>query len=388
MRPSHHAESPVSTPAHPIDVDLSSDTATKPTRAMLEAMICSPVGDEQRGEDPTVSLLEERAAVLLGQERALFLPTATMANQIAMALHCHVGDEILCHDWAHVYMYEAAGAAMTARAQICPIPAERGIFDIATLEKYYKPADFHLAQSKLLVVENTSNMGGGTVWPVDQYDSVVAWAHARDMRVHIDGARLVNASRAAGVPMRRWGARADTVQLCFSKALGCPCGAVLALPASLWPRARKLKQALGGAMRQAGILAGAMLYALDHHIERIDEDHRRAKTLAAGFAKYPDLFDVEKTETNLVFFSLKQPTDEKPTDEQPTEKQQPPTLWRTGADVCRSFLERGIRIETITPMRIRACTHLDIDDTKISKTLQVLDELVELHVSTKTTHQN
>lgn len=337
-------------------VDLVSDTATRPTAEMLAAMARAPLGDEQKGEDPTVNALQERAARLLGQESALFLPSATMANQIALALHCEAGDEVLCHRSAHVYNHETGATAIFARAQIQALDGPHGLFTGSDIEKRVRADDPHLPRSRVVVVENTSNGGGGTVWPDAYFDSVVESCAAHDLRLHIDGARLMNASIARDVPPSHWGARAHTVQMCFSKALGCPFGAVLALPKSQWMAARRKKQAMGGALRQAGVIAGAMLHALDHHVERIRDDHVRAQKLAHGLAALDGLA-VENCETNLVFFEVERED-------------------LDAAAFCKGLLPHGVRMGTSIDGRVRACLHLDVDDEGLERAIDAAREVL------------
>lgn len=331
-------------------VDLVSDTATRPTAGMLRAMSEAPLGDEQKGEDPTTSRLEQRAAELLGTEAALLLPSATLANQIALALLCDGGDEVVCHRTAHVYNYETGGTAITARAQIQPIDGHRGFFSGEDVRRVFRADDPHFPRTRVAVVENTSNGGGGSVWPDALFDSVADACDELSVHLHIDGARLMNAAVAANVPPTRWTKRATTVQMCFSKGLGCPFGAVLALPQALFWRARRLKQAMGGALRQSGVLAGAMLYALDHHIERLAEDHARARRLAEGLASIEGI-KVEPVDTNLVFFHVeKEGTDAK--------------------DFCEGLLARKVRMGAVTATRVRACLHLDVDDEGVERALE------------------
>jgi threonine aldolase len=329
----------------PSFVDLVSDTATRPTKGMYDAMMTAPLGDEQKGEDPTVRALEERTAKLLGQESALFLPSATMANQIALSLLCGPGDEVICHRSSHVYNYETGGTAMTARAQIAVLDGPKGFFTGDDVLRVVRADDPHLPDTRVVVVEQTSNGGGGTVWPDATFASVVEVCRAHKLALHIDGARLMHAAVARGTAPTTWTAHATTVQMCFSKGLGCPFGAVLALPSSLWRGARRRKQALGGALRQAGVIAGAMLYALDHHVERLADDHRRAQALADGLARLDGL-SVEVPETNLVFFSITRP-------------------GLTPRALCDKLRQNGVRMAPTIDGRIRACLHLDVDDAGV-----------------------
>lgn len=335
-------------------IDLVSDTATRPTTAMLEAMARAQTGDEQKGEDPTTLALEARVAQLLGKERALLLPSATMANQIALALHVEAGGEYIAHRSAHVVHYEGGGSAITARAQPMTLSTPRGIFGADDLAGVIRADDPHHPRSCCVVVENTSNGGGGAVWPQSALDEVYGFCAARGLPVHVDGARLWNAHVASGEALSRLVHGATTVQVCFSKGLGCPFGAILALPASLWPRARRLKQALGGALRQSGVLAAAMDHALDHHLAGLADDHRRARRFADGLSSLGTIV-VEPVETNLVFFTV-------------------PDADRVQA----AALARGVRVGAVSstvspgPRRLRACLHRDIDDAMVDQALTVI----------------
>lgn len=337
-------------------IDFISDTATRPTPAMFAAMAQAPLGDEQKREDPTTLAFEARIAALLGQERALLLPSATMANQIALALLAKAGDEVICHRNAHIFNYETGGAAMISRAQLLPVEGERGFFDGNTIESVIRVDDPHHPRSRVVVVENTSNAGGGGVWPDDHFDAVVESCRALRLSLHIDGARLMNAAIARGVPPSRWGQHATTVQMCFSKGLGCPFGAVLAMPDALFWHARRLKQTLGGALRQSGILAAAMDFALDAHAPKLADDHRRAQVLSTALARH-DGIRVEPVETNLVFFHVERPELSAP-------------------DFCQALRARGIRMGATSPTRVRACLHLDISDPDIEYTCRAIDEIL------------
>jgi threonine aldolase len=336
-------------------VDLVSDTATRPTRAMKQAMLDAPLGDEQKGEDPTVRALEERMAHLLGHESALFLPSATMANQIALCIHAGSGDEIIAHESAHVFHYEGGGVSHHSRAQLRPLHTPRGLFTGDDVARACRSSDPHFPASRAVVIENTCNSPGGVVWPVAQLDDVTQRCAQLGLAVHVDGARLWNAAAALSVPLSRLTAKTTSVQVCFSKGLGCPAGAVLALPRAHWPRARRWKQTFGGAMRQAGMLAGAMLYALDHHLERLPEDHRRAAAFANAVRALPGApFDVETPDTNLVFFSPRDPS-------------------VTANDVAARALAAGVRVGAVAGQnRLRACFHLDVDDDGVARAVDAL----------------
>jgi threonine aldolase len=328
-------------------VDLFSDTATQPTRAMLEAMVTAPLGDEQRRSDPTVRRLEERIAALVGKERAVLMPSATMANQIAIALHCAPGDEVLCHQSAHVINSEGGGLAANSGVQVLALPGERGMFDADTLRAALRFDDPHQPNSRAVVVENTSNGGGGTVWADEVFFEIARVCKERELSLHIDGARLFNAAVARGVEPSHWGQHAQSVQICFSKGLGCPFGAVLCIDAKDERQVRRIKQRMGGALRQAGIMAGAMLYALDHHVARLADDHRRAARLAQALSGHENL-ELSTVETNIVYFR-----------------------YRRGkaSELADRLRERGILVSTMPPDRLRACTHLGISDDGLERAI-------------------
>jgi threonine aldolase len=286
-------------------IDLRSDTVTQPSPEMRRAMAEAVVGDEQKREDPTVIALEERAAALLGHEEAVYLPTATMANQIALRLLSEPGDEVVAEASSHVFRYELGGPAVHSGLAMKAIATEDGRFGPEQVRASVNPpGDMHMAPTRVLSLENTHNGGGGRVWPLAQLRAVAAEARAHGLAVHLDGARLLNAAVAAGVPAAEYGREADTVTLCLSKGLGCPLGAVVATSRSRAPKARRLKHLFGGAMRQAGIVAAAGLYALDHHVERLAEDHANARRLAEGLAAADLPIDVDAVETNFVLLDV------------------------------------------------------------------------------------
>ena len=334
-------------------IDLRSDTTTKPSPGMLEAMARAPLGDEQRRDDPTVNQLQERMAEALGQEAALLFPTATMANQIAIAVQCRPADEILCHPTAHVYNYEGGGLARNAQVQVRALVGERGQFTVEQIEQNLLPNDPHFARTRLVVVENTSNAGGGSVWPLAVFESIAERCGHHGLALHLDGARLFNAAVKLGVSPAAWSARASSVQVCFSKGLGCPFGAVLAGSRELIEAARRMKQSFGGALRQAGVIAGAMLYALDHNVERLAEDHDNARRLAAGLQRLAGI-SVEPVETNLVYLNLDR---------------------GDRAEAFVAALEaRGVGVHHFAHGRMRACTHLDVQAADIERALTSIAE--------------
>ncbi|MDA8052200.1 MAG: threonine aldolase family protein [Rhodospirillales bacterium] len=336
----------------PVRVNLYSDTQTKPTAAMRKAMTEAEVGDDQAGTDPSVRALCERMAALLGKEAAVFLPSGTMCNEVAILTHCRPGDEILAHRTAHIATSEGGAPWALTGASVLPLEGRGGKFDVATLTAAFRPHTRYAPPQTLVAVEQTSNLGGGAVWPLDLLKAIAETAHAAGMATHMDGARLMNAVVASGVPAHEVAAGYDSVWLDFTKGLGAPLGAVLAGSSAFIDAAWRWKQRLGGSMRQAGICAAACLYALDHHVERLAEDHENARLLARGLAQIPGI-TVETPETNLVFLDTS----------------------GTGmpADVLAARARReGVAISTMGKFRGRACLHLDVDREGVEVAIGVL----------------
>jgi threonine aldolase len=338
-------------------IDLRSDTATRPTAGMRAAIAAADVGDEQKREDPTVTALQERVAALLGHETALFLPTATMANQIALKLHSRPGDVLIAERHAHVVIYEYGGAAVHAGLMIEALQGAGGRITTAQLSKVAQPSTKAADQvAAVLALEDTHNSSGGRCWPLDELDAVVATAHGLGLAAHLDGARLFNAAVAQGVEPAAIAARFDTVTICLSKGLGCPLGAVLALSHDLLERAWREKHLFGGAMRQAGVVAAAGLYALDHHVERLADDHARARRLAESWHAAGLPVDLSQVETNFVQLDVA-----------------PLGLDR---DLALALLrDAGVGLSsTIHPTVVRAVTHLDVDDDDIDRAAELVPE--------------
>src|ERR671930_1880027 len=282
-------------------IDLRSDTLTQPTQAMREAIASARVGDEQKREDPTVNELERRGAEFLGQEEAVFLPTATMGNQIALQILGRPGDALLVERHAHIMLSELGGPAAHSGLLTIGLPGTDGRFSPdQVVGEIRDRTSVHVAPTRIVAVANTHNSSGGRLWPLEEIDAIVAVSREHDLRAHLDGARLVNAAVASGVAPARIAGGFDTVTLCFSKGLGCPLGALIAGSSELMVRARRGKHFFGGAMRQAGIVAAAAVYALDHHVERLAEDHARARRLAEGLAEAGVPIDLDQVETNFV----------------------------------------------------------------------------------------
>lgn len=331
-----------------MSVDLRSDTVTRPTPAMREAMLRAEVGDDVLGDDPTTRRLEERIAQLTGHAAALFMPSGTMANQVAIAVHTRPGDEVLLSDAAHPFHYEAAGAAVIAGVQLRLLPTERGLIDVASVAPSIRPDDPHFAPATLLCVEDTANRGGGTWYPQAHLDALLA--AAGPLRTHLDGARAFNAAVAAGQPLHERTAGFDSVSVCFSKGLGAPVGSALCGDAAFIHRARRVRKMLGGGLRQSGFLAAAALHALEHHVDRLADDHRRARTLAAGLRQRG--FTAAEPPTNLVYVEVPD-----------------------AAQAVAHLAAHDVLALSTGPTTVRLVTHLDVDDVGIERTLAAMGSL-------------
>jgi threonine aldolase len=345
-------------------IDLRSDTVTQPTPGMRRAIAEANVGDEQKREDPTVDLLQSRVEELLGHEAALFLPTATMANQIALKLHGRPGDVLLAEETSHVLVYEYGGAAAHAGLMSLGLKGSGGRVTSDQIRHASAPSTKVADQrATVLSLENTHNNAGGRVWPLVELEDVVATARELGLAVHLDGARLLNASTSLGVEPATIASRFDTVTLCLSKGLGCPLGALLAGSRDLIERAWREKHLFGGAMRQAGIVAAAGVYALDHHVERLADDHARARRLASALTNAGVPVDVERVETNFVQLDL-----------------EPLGLERTAA--LSSLRDAGIGLSaTIHPSVVRAVTHLGITDEDIERAAELIPRALGIGVA-------
>jgi threonine aldolase len=287
-------------------IDLRSDTFTKPLPNMLKAMWSAEVGDDVFGEDPTINRLEKKAAELFGMEAALFCPSGTMTNQIAIKVHTRPGQEIICHEYSHVYNYEGGGIAFNSACQVRPLAGPRGKLEASTVAAALQnPLDMHAATSRLVVLENTTNKGGGACYDLEEIDKIKAICTKNGLGLHLDGARLWNALIAKNQSPKDFGSRFDSISICLSKGLGCPVGSLLLGSKEFIREARFVRKKLGGAMRQAGYLAAAGIYALDNHIERLSEDHEKAQKLADTLKASDWIESVEPVETNILIFNLK-----------------------------------------------------------------------------------
>jgi threonine aldolase len=333
-------------------IDLRSDTLTQPTRAMRDAMANAEVGDEQKREDPTVNELERRGAEFLGQEEAVFVPTATMANQIALNVHGRPGDALVAERHSHILLSELGGPAVHSGLLTLGVPGTAGRFSPdQVVAEIRDRTRVHVAPTRIVTVENTHNSSGGRVWPLAEIKALAATCHEHDLALHLDGARLVNAAVATRLAPAEIGREFDTVTICFSKGLGCPLGALIAGPSGLMLRARRGKHLFGGAMRQAGIVAAAALYALDHHVDRIADDHARARRLAEGLVEAGVGVDLDQVETNFVQIDVGPD--------------------RAGA--IDAMKREGVLVSTtVHPTVVRAVTHLDIGDDEVTAAIDAI----------------
>lgn len=333
-------------------VDLRSDTVTRPTPAMRAAIAAAEVGDDVYGEDPTVNRLEERVAALAGMEAAVFVASGTMGNQIALAVHCRPGDEVILEAGAHVRLYEGGGLAANAGAQLWPVAGERGVLDPAEVEAAIHGDDPHYPRSALIAVEDTANRGGGTVYPLQTLDALAALGARRGLPVHMDGARAWNAVVASGVPLARRLAGFASVSLCFSKGLGAPVGSALCGSRAFVHEARRVRKRLGGGMRQAGLLAAAALHALDHHVERLAEDHARARRLAEALGQLPGISISNQPQTNLLYVGVPD-----------------------GPAWSARLRALGVLCNPTGPKSLRLVTHLDVDDAGLAWAIAAFEQV-------------
>jgi threonine aldolase len=338
-----------------IVIDLRSDTKTQPSRGMREAIATAAVGDEQRREDPTVNELERRVAELLGQDESVFVPTATMANEIALRALSEPGDELIAEENAHILLAELGGPAVHAGLMTRPVPGEAGRFGPDMVQRMVRRTDgTHVPPTRVVAIENTHNASGGRVWPLEEIEALVGACRELGLAVHLDGARILNASVAAGVPAATIAGRFDTVTLCLSKGLGCPLGALVAGSVDVMAKARRLKHQFGGAMRQAGIVAAAGIYALDHNVDRLADDHARARRLGEGLHVAGVPVDLEQVETNFVQIDVG-------------------ALGLDTTDALARLADAGVGLSaTPHPGVLRALTHLDVDDEDIERALELI----------------
>lgn len=334
-------------------IDLRSDTVTMPTPAMRETMARAEVGDDVFGEDPTVNALEERMAELFGQEAGLYCPSGTMANQIAINVHTRPGDEVICEEGAHIYRFEGGGVMATSGCSVKFVPADRGRFTAEAVADAVNDREAtYLARTRLVNIENTNNRGGGSVWDLGEAKRIRAVCDAHELKLHLDGARIFNAMAVDGHTPREWGAPFHSVSICLSKGLGAPVGSMLVGSATFIHQARRVRKRIGGGMRQAGILAAAGLHALDHHVERLAQDHDRAKRIEAALEGLSFVERVLPVQTNIVVTVLK-----------------PSTPAR---ELLARMRAKGVLASQFGTFMVRMVTHLDVDDDAVDQVITVM----------------
>ncbi|HTY58510.1 MAG TPA: low-specificity L-threonine aldolase [Bacteroidota bacterium] len=337
-------------------IDLRSDTVTRPSPGMREAMANAAVGDDVFGEDPSVNRLQEHVAGLLGKEAALYVPSGTMGNQTCIKVHTQPGDEVICEKGAHVFNYETGGIAFLSGAQVHAIEGKRGAFGVAEIERAVRPDMYYMPKTRLICLENTHNRAGGTIYPLELIKSISAFARGRNIRLHLDGARLWNACAATGIAPREYASYFDSVSVCLSKGLGAPVGSVIAGSAAFIAEARHYRKIFGGGMRQAGILAAAGLYALEHNVTRLTEDHEKAAFLAGELARVKGFdIDLGSVQTNIIIIGAEK-TGRKP------------------EEILAALRAKGVLLTLGNYMGIRAVTHLDVSMDDVKKAARIIRE--------------
>jgi len=330
-------------------IDLRSDTVTKPSREMREAMIAAEVGDDVYGEDPTVNRLQERIAELLGKESALFVPSGVMANQLAIKVQTQPGDEAIVESDSHIYNYETAGAAFLSNVQLCTIKGNRGILKAEQIAQAIRPTVYYNPKTSLICLENTHNKAGGTIYPLEEIQKIHDLARNRKLALHLDGARLWNASVATGIAPKEYARFFDTVSVCFSKGLGAPVGSILAGTREKIESARKYRKIFGGGMRQVGILAAGALFALDHNYERLKEDHEKARRLAKELSDLSGInLDLNSVQTNIVIFNISGRSEK-------------------AEEIIQKLKANGVLISEMGISALRVVTHLDVSMEQIKE---------------------
>lgn len=339
-------------------IDLRSDTVTTPSKLMRRAMAEAEVGDDVFGEDPTINALQDHCAALFDKERALYVPSGTMANQVSLNAHTNPGDEVICEYGSHIFNYEGGAPGLLSGVQLHPLHGDRGILNVDQIRSAIRPSNVHHPVTRIIALENTHNRAGGVILPLQRIREIAALAEEYDLRMHLDGARLMNAVVATGMEAREYTRYFDSVTLCFSKGLGAPVGSIVAGSEEFITRAHRYRKIYGGGMRQAGIIAAGALYAMKNNIARLEEDHRNARTLADGIAGLSGIsLNPEQVETNILIFNID------------------PDLMSAG-EFCDQLSERRIRMLPISPTKVRAVTNLLVSSEDISYTIEQFEEVI------------
>ncbi len=340
-------------------IDLRSDTVTKPSKAMREAMANAEVGDDVFGEDPTVIKLQEKVASLLGKEKALYVPSGCMSNQLALKAHTNPGDEVIMEQDAHMFNYETAAPSVMSAVQVRTVPGVRGVFRAEQLPPLVRPNFYYMPKTRLVEVENTHNRAGGTIFPLEEIKKISAFCKTNKLIFHLDGARLWNASVATGIAVKEYAQHCDSVSVCFSKGLGAPVGSAICGTAEFVDRVRKWRKLFGGGMRQAGIIAAGALYALENNIERLKEDHDKAQYFAKELSTIPKFsIDMEAVQTNIIIIDIQK-------------------TGKTPAEIISYFKEQGILVSQGTYTSIRAVMHMDVSLEQIKFAAAKIQQLMQ-----------
>lgn len=338
-------------------IDLRSDTVTRPSKPMLEAMMRADVGDDVFGEDPTVNRLQEKVAAMFGKEAGLFVPSGVMGNEICIKVHTEPGNEIIVDQDSHIFVYETAAPSLLSGVQMKPLQSNNGVMTVEQIQNAIRPKAYYMPKTKLICLENTHGRSGGTVFPIEEMKRIKAFAEQANIPVHLDGARIWNASIASGVSLKEYGQCADSILVCFSKGLGAPVGSMLLGTSELIERARTFRKIFGGGMRQVGVLAAAAEYALEHNFHKLKDDHAKALLLAHELSNIKSLkIDLSNVQTNIVMIDIE-------------------NTGKTQSEVLNMFKAHGILCTPERSTWIRAVTHLDITMEDIRQTITILQSL-------------
>lgn len=338
-------------------IDIRSDTVTKPSTEMREAMANAEVGDDVFGEDPTVNRLQDYVADLLGKEAALFVPSGTMANQISINAHTQPGNEVICESGCHLFNYEAGGPALLSGVMLRTLDGNKGSLSAEQIEENIRPDNSHFAQTALITLENTHNRAGGTIFPLDDIKEISALAKERKINIHLDGARLMNAVTATGIKAAEWTSYFDSASICLSKGLGAPVGSVIAGSAEFIHKAHRYRKTYGGGMRQSGVLAAAGIYALENNMERLSDDHNNAWKFAEGISDLDGIgVDLDWVQTNIVMINVDR-------------------SWGTGAEWAEALNDSGVAILATAPQRLRAVFHLDVSGEDTNRAVEIFNSV-------------